>query len=91
SHQEVSYNDISKINLYSKNKVMEIRYNKNKKKFIEFPEDSLESISTLLELKLNIKVKQINGNYLSPMEIFSKLYLIISLTVAIVFILMNLL
>ncbi|MGL5353214.1 MAG: hypothetical protein ACRDA5_07795 [Clostridium sp.] len=91
SHQEVSYNDISKIHLYNKNKVMEIRYNKNKKKFIEFPEDSLDSISTLLDLKLNTKVKQIKGNYLSPVEIFSKLYLIISLLAAIAFIIMNLL
>lgn len=82
---------IEEVNLYIKNKVLEIRYNKDKKKFIEFPEDSLDSISTLLSLKLNTKVKQIKGNYLSPMDIFSKLYLIISLTAAIAFILMNVL
>lgn len=91
SHQEVSYDDISKVNLYIKNKVMEIRYNKDKKKFIEFPEDSLDSLSTLLSLKLNTKIKQIKGNYASPMDVFSRIYLIISLIAAIAFILMNLL
>lgn len=84
SHEEVTYENIKEIYLYKKNSVMEIRYKNNNKKQIDFQKEIFESIYKLAKKRVNVKA--IKGEYLSLMDKFLRIYLILSLIGVLLFI-----
>lgn len=85
-HEEVYYENINKVHLYKKNRVMEIRYNEKDKKYIEYPEGMEYNVEKIINLKENISFKKSKGEYLQLIEKLSKIWLIVGLIIAAIFI-----